>query len=67
MTIETHLPHLPITLTVAETADELRISIRSVYTLIANKELSAIKVGRSRRITRQALADYLDRAGQESA
>lgn len=50
---------LPLTLTVAETAEQLRISRRTVFALIDRGQLQSIKVGRTRRIPRHALLDYL--------
>lgn len=53
------LQSLPLTLTVNETAVQLRVTKRMVYTLMERGELRSIKVGRTRRITRQALAEYI--------
>lgn len=47
------------TLTVAETADELRVSTRTVYNLLASGELKSLKIGRSRRILRSTVDAYL--------
>lgn len=50
---------LPITLTVSETAQQLRVSSRTVFNLIEEGKLHSIKVRGARRVTRQALLDYL--------
>lgn len=55
---------LPLTLTVAETAEQLRVSDRTVFNLINRGELISIKVGNRRRIPRQALIDYLEKLGE---
>lgn len=49
-------------LTVAEVADELRVSTMTVYRLIQRDELPALRIGRSYRIERDDLDAYL--AGQ---
>jgi excisionase family DNA binding protein len=46
-------------LTVAEVADQLRVSTMTVYRLIQRAELPALRIGRSYRITSDALATYL--------
>ena len=46
-------------LTVAEVADELRVSTMTVYRLIQRNELPALRIGRSYRIDREDLDDYL--------
>lgn len=48
-------------LTVAEVAEELRVSTMTVYRLIQRDELPALRIGRSYRIERQDLEAYLDR------
>jgi excisionase family DNA binding protein len=49
-------------LTVAEVAETLRVSDMTIYRLIANGEIRAIKVGRSYRIPAAALDEWLGRA-----
>jgi len=46
-------------LTVAEVADELRVSTMTVYRLIQREELPALRIGRSYRIDKRDLDDYL--------
>ena len=46
-------------LTVAEVAEELRVSTMTVYRLIQREELPALRIGRSYRIDRDDLAEYL--------
>jgi excisionase family DNA binding protein len=48
-------------LTVAEVAEELRVSTMTVYRLIQRDELPALRIGRSYRIERDDLESYLDR------
>ena len=59
--------HLPLTVTVTEAGRQLAISRRTVYKLMDSGELASIKIGRARRITRQAIADYLERQQNKSA
>jgi excisionase family DNA binding protein len=46
-------------LTVSEVADVLRVSTMTVYRLIQNGEIAAIRVGKSYRITQHELQGYL--------
>jgi excisionase family DNA binding protein len=46
--------------TVEEAAEALSLSRSQVYDLIAKRELDSVKIGRSRRITREALASYVE-------
>ena len=46
-------------LTVQEIADYLRTTIRTVRGLIRKGKLKALRVGRSYRITKEALNEYL--------
>ena len=46
-------------LTVAEVASVMRVSKMTVYRLVHSGELPAIRVGRSFRVTEQAVHDYL--------
>lgn len=60
-------PHIPAQspvpnpefLTIAEVAGRMRISKMSVYRLVHNNELRAVRVGRSFRIPSQAVESYL--------
>ena len=46
-------------LTVAEVASMMRVSKMTVYRLVHNGELPAVRVGRSFRVPEQAVHDYL--------
>jgi excisionase family DNA binding protein len=46
-------------LTAEETARELRIARRRVWDLIREGQLASVKIGKSRRISRAALAEYI--------
>ena len=54
-------------LTVAEVASLMRVSKMTVYRLVHNGELPAVRVGRSFRVPEQAVHDYLDKAFVETA
>jgi excisionase family DNA binding protein len=47
-------------LTVAEVADVLRVSTMTVYRLIHNGELPAVRVGRNYRVRRGDLLRYIE-------
>ncbi len=49
-------------LTIAEVAAIIRVSRMTVYRLVHNGELPAIRVGRSFRIPQQAVNEYLQEA-----
>lgn len=53
-------------LTVAEVADELRVSTMTVYRLIKNEQLPATRVGKSLRIRRGDVDRYLERRYTEA-
>ncbi|MDR3202879.1 MAG: helix-turn-helix domain-containing protein [Bifidobacteriaceae bacterium] len=57
-------PSRPRFLTVAEVADQMRVSGMTVYRLIHAGELRAIRVGRSFRVPADALDEYLAAAEQ---
>ena len=46
-------------LTVAEVAAVMRVSKMTVYRLVHNGDLTAVRVGRSYRVPEQAVHDYL--------
>lgn len=52
-------PAHSILLTPEETATELRIARSRVFDLFASGELPSVKIGRSRRVTREALEAYV--------
>ena len=54
-------------LTVAEVATVMRVSKMTVYRLVHNGELPAVRVGRSFRVPEQAVHDYLRDSSVESA
>ena len=47
--------------TVPEAAVLMRLGRRTVWRMVASGEIESVKMGRSRRIPRQAVADYQDR------
>lgn len=51
----------PQVMTVEELAAALRIGRNAAYQLVRDKAIRAIKVGRSIRIPRAALVEFLDR------
>jgi len=54
-------------LTVAEVATLMRVSKMTVYRLVHNGDLPAIRVGRSFRVPEQAVHDYLRDSFVETA
>ena len=56
---EKELRCYPVALTAAEVAEILRVSTKTVYKLIKEKSLPAVKVGRENRIAKSQLIDYL--------
>ena len=56
---EKSLCKYPAALTAAEVAEILRVSTKTVYKLIKEKSLPAVKVGRENRIAKSQLIDYL--------
>jgi excisionase family DNA binding protein len=46
-------------LTAEETARELRIARRRVWDLIRDGKLASVKIGKSRRISREAIEEYV--------
>ena len=51
-------------LTVAEVADCLKLSVRSVRRLIARNQLSVIRIGRSVRVRLEDLNSFIDEAAR---
>lgn len=49
-------------LTVAEVASRMRVSKMTVYRLVHSGELEAIRVGRSFRVTEEAMETYLQKS-----
>lgn len=56
---ERSLCKYPAALTAAEVSEILRVSIKTVYKLIKEKALPAVKVGRENRIAKSQLINYL--------
>jgi excisionase family DNA binding protein len=54
-------------LTVAEVAAMMRVSKMTVYRLVHNGDMPAVRVGRSFRVPEQAVHDYLRDAFVETA
>jgi excisionase family DNA binding protein len=50
----------PLLLTAEETAKELGIGRTRVFALIGSGEITSVKIGRTRRIPREALQAYVD-------
>jgi excisionase family DNA binding protein len=46
--------------TVPETARILSVGVRTVYALIADSKLEAVKIGRSTRVSQKAIDSFLD-------
>ncbi|GAA4814394.1 helix-turn-helix domain-containing protein [Nocardioides caeni] len=49
----------PKFLTIAEVASMMRVSKMTVYRLVHNEELPAVRVGRSFRVTEDSVNEYL--------
>ena len=56
----------PLLYTVAEAAELLAISRAALYPRVIAGEVESITIGRSRRIPRQALLDFIERERQVS-
>jgi excisionase family DNA binding protein len=54
-------------LTVEDAARELRIARRRIYVMIREGTLPSVKIGKSRRISRQALEAYVAGLGSDDA
>lgn len=61
------LKDYPAALTVAEVAEILRVSTKTVYKMIKTGTLRAVKVGRENRIAKSILIDYLRAADKKSS
>lgn len=49
----------PLALTVPEVSRELKLSIRTAWALVHSGKLPSFKIGRSRRVTREALEQFV--------
>jgi excisionase family DNA binding protein len=56
----------PALLTVPEAMAALRLSRAAVYDLIRSRELTSVKIGRSRRVPVSAIAEYVTRLIEET-
>lgn len=65
--IETELRRFKSALTAAEAAQILRVSTKTIYHLIKENSLPAVKVGRGYRIAKSVLIDYLLQTLQSSS
>lgn len=64
---EKSLCKYPVALTSKEVAEILRVSVKTVYKLIKEKTLPAVKVGRENRIAKSQLIDYLQQKDRTSS
>lgn len=55
----------PLLLTPLEAARRLSISRTSLYELLLTRQITSLKIGRSRRVPADALVDYVDRLRRE--
>ncbi len=53
---------IPSLLTVEELAEQLRIGRSSAYALVKNRQIRSIRIGRSIRIPRNAVAEFIEEA-----
>lgn len=51
--------NLPLLLTPEEAAEQLGVGRTTVYELMATSQVESVKIGRSRRIPREALVEYV--------
>lgn len=58
------IPGAPNLFTVQEVAQSLRVHTRTVYSLIHQGELKAVKVGTQWRVPESALYGFIERGGQ---
>ncbi|MEO3752532.1 helix-turn-helix domain-containing protein [Streptomyces sp. B6B3] len=56
-----------VLLTVDQVAVRLQVSRWTVYNLIRSRELVSVTIGRSRRISEDALRDYINRLTEREA
>lgn len=57
----------PELLTYGQTAELLNVSERKARQLVADGALTSVRLGRNRRVPRQAVADYIDRLTEEAS
>ncbi len=61
--VQKELRTYPDALTVKEVAEILRVSTKTVYKLIKENEIPAVKVGREQRIAKAQLITFLQKRG----
>ena len=61
-----NISSMPLVLTIPDIADTLQISHTSAYTLVANGELKALRVGKQIRVSRGSFAEFLTQDGSEA-
>lgn len=59
-TTYTSFDDLPLTLTVEETGQVLRIGRNTAYEIVRCGKLRSVKIGKQLRIPKQAIVDYLN-------
>lgn len=57
---------LPLVLTMEELAETLKIGSNAAYRLVSSGALRCVRIGKSIRIPRSALMEYLDRPRTQS-
>lgn len=65
--ISKELKDYPVALSVEEVAQILRVSTKTVYKVIRNQELPAVKIGREYRIAKSAVVDHLRNLDKKSS
>lgn len=65
--ISKELKDYPTVLSVEEVAQILRVSTKTVYKIIRNQELPAVKIGREYRIEKSAVVDHLRNLDKKSS
>ncbi|MFT4299255.1 MAG: helix-turn-helix domain-containing protein [Aeromicrobium sp.] len=53
-------------LTIAEVAEQMRVSKMTVYRLVHGGQLNAVRVGRSFRVPQNAVDDFIERSFYEA-
>ena len=59
--------HPAALLTVEQVAARLQVSRWTVYNLIRSRELASVTIGRCRRVSEEALTEYITRISEEGA
>lgn len=61
------MPTQKLLYTVPEVMERLQLTRWAVYELINRRELPSVTIGRSRRVSRRALVEYLARREEDAA